>query len=67
MTTDHEPMALTMAQAAKALSISRAQMYRIADAGQVRTILVGQRRRVPRQALNDLLAGNPHPGLANAT
>jgi excisionase family DNA binding protein len=61
MTTERapqEPLALTMADAAKALSISRAQVYRLADAGQIRTIVVGQRRRVPRQVLDELLAGN---------
>jgi excisionase family DNA binding protein len=56
--SEREPMALTMAEAAKALSISRAQIYRIVDAGQLRTIIVGQRRRVPRQALDELLAGD---------
>ncbi len=50
------PAALTMADAARELSVSRAQAYRLAQAGELRTVLVGRRKRVPRWAIDELLA-----------
>lgn len=55
---DREPAALTMGAAAEALSVSRAQAYRLAQSGELRTVLVGRRKRVPRWALEELLAAD---------
>lgn len=55
---EREPAALTMAAAAEELSISRAQAYRLAQAGELRTVLVGRRKRVPRWAIDELLAAD---------
>jgi excisionase family DNA binding protein len=53
-----ESMALTMAEAARALSISRAQIYKLANRGELPYVMVGQRRRVSRAALEAILAGD---------
>lgn len=58
MTT--EPLAVSMAEAARLLSISRAQAYRLAQRGDLPTVRVGQRLRVARHALEKLI-GEPTP------
>ena len=50
------PAALTIKAAAEALSISRAQAYRLSNSGELQTVLVGRRRRVPRRVIEEMLA-----------
>lgn len=55
-----EPLAVSLAQAAEALGISRAYAYRLADAGDIPTVRLGRRRVVPVHALRALV-GAPTP------
>jgi excisionase family DNA binding protein len=47
--------------AADALDISRAQLYRLIAAGEIRTITIGRSRRVPRSELERILADGAVP------
>ena len=47
---------LTPEEAAEALSIGRTRMYRLMREGTIRSVKVGQSRRVPVQALHDYVA-----------
>ncbi len=52
------PLVLTVEEAAKALKIGRSAMYEAIAKGQVRSIKLGRKLRVPRAALAQLL-GEP--------
>jgi excisionase family DNA binding protein len=49
---------ISVAQAARFLSVSRSTMYKLMDSGNIRYLKVGRARRVPRKALIDFVAGN---------
>jgi excisionase family DNA binding protein len=44
--------------AAKFLGVSRAQIYRLMDAGELRYVKIGRSRRIPRRSLIELAAKN---------
>ena len=49
-------LAYSPAAAAEALDICRAQVYRLIQAGELRTINIGRSRRIPRSELERLVA-----------
>ncbi len=49
------PLVLTVEEAAKALKIGRSAMYEAIAKGQVRSIKIGRKIRIPRAALAQLL------------
>ena len=51
-----EPQLLRIPEAASYLNISRTTMYRLISDGTVKTVLVGQRKRVPLAEINRLIA-----------
>jgi excisionase family DNA binding protein len=53
--SDIEPLAYSVADAAKALSISRARLYQLMDDGTIASVALGRRRLVRREAIVDLL------------
>jgi len=50
------PRLLSVNDAAAALSLSRASLYKELSAGRLRTVHVGRRRLVPESALSDYIA-----------
>lgn len=61
-----DPLLLRVEDAAEALGIGRATLYRLISAGAIGTVKVGRRRLVPVEALQALvdarLAGEASPG-----
>jgi excisionase family DNA binding protein len=53
-----EPLVLTVEEAAKLLRIGRTAAYEAARRGELPTIRVGRSIRVPRAALDRMLAGD---------
>lgn len=51
-----EPRLLRIPEAAAYLNISRTTMYRLINDGAVRTVMVGQRKRVPLAEIDRLIA-----------
>jgi excisionase family DNA binding protein len=49
---------MTVVEAAELAHVSRAFVYKLMDGGQLQFVKLGRSRRVPRQALLDLLARN---------
>jgi excisionase family DNA binding protein len=54
--TQVPPRLLSVSQAAAALSLSRASLYKELSTGRLRTVHVGRRRLVPESALADYIA-----------
>ena len=52
---EHEPMALSVGQAAAALGISRALAYELVRRGDLPKLRLGRRIVVPRKALTELV------------
>ena len=50
-----ERMLLTVVEAARRLGIGRSSMYRLLDAGQIRSIHVGRSHRIPVDALTEFV------------
>lgn len=50
-------LAFTVEEASQALSISRAQLYRLMDLGQLGFILIGRSRRITTHQLHAFLEG----------
>jgi excisionase family DNA binding protein len=50
------PRLLSVAEAADALGLSRALLYRELSAGRLRTVHIGRRRLVPEAAIADYIA-----------
>lgn len=48
---------LTVDQAAKQLTISRATAYKMVDTGEILTIKIGRLRRVPQSSIDQFIAG----------
>jgi excisionase family DNA binding protein len=48
-------MAYSMAETESLLGLSRSSLYRLIEAGQLRTVLYGRRRLVPARELERLL------------
>ena len=53
-----EPAVLTVEEAAKALRIGRSAAYAAVHRGQIPSIRIGRKLRVPRAALEQLLSGS---------
>ena len=53
------PLVLTVEEAAEALRISRQSAYQAVRNGEIPTVKVGRRILVPRQQLEEMLAGRP--------
>lgn len=51
-----ERLAYSPQEAAKALGISRAFLYRLIQSGELRSFRIGRRRMVSAEALKDLIA-----------
>jgi excisionase family DNA binding protein len=51
-------MAYTVEEAGDLLSLSRAQLYRLIDCGDLETIKIGKSRRVTSRQLDAFLAGH---------
>lgn len=65
---DATPLAYTPAGAAAALQCSRQHIYNLMAAGHLRSVKIGNSRRIPADALNELLAtGTPSAGGVDAT
>jgi excisionase family DNA binding protein len=52
---NHSKMAYTVPEAAEMIAISRAQMYRLIDLGEIESIKVGRSRRVTSRQLDAFL------------
>jgi excisionase family DNA binding protein len=61
--TSEQPLALTVAEAAKVAGVSPRTIYRGISAGAIPTVTLvpGGRKFVPRRALEALLSGEPRP------
>ena len=53
---------LSVAEAAKALGVSRGSLYELVNAGEVKSIQIGRRRLIPRTALIEFIDGNTASG-----
>ena len=51
------PRLLSMKQATYELGISRTSVYELITAKKLRTVKIGRRRFVPREAIEDFIAG----------
>jgi excisionase family DNA binding protein len=51
-----EPILLTPTEAAKALGIGRSKLYELLQAGVLESVHIGACRRIPAEALSDLVA-----------
>lgn len=49
---------LRVADAARFLSVSRSTLYELMDRGELRYVKLGRARRIPRQALSELVEKN---------
>jgi excisionase family DNA binding protein len=49
---------LSVADAAKALGVSRGSLYDLVNRGEIQSLQIGRRRLVPRKALLDFIDGN---------
>jgi excisionase family DNA binding protein len=58
-----ERQALTMGEAASLIGLSVSYLYILMQRGELRTVKIGGRRLVPRDALDELLGRAPPPGL----
>lgn len=57
-----QPLALGVAEVARLLSCSKAHVYNLIERGELPTVPhMGARKLVPRQAVEDLVAGAAHP------
>ena len=55
--TEHLPAILVRPEeAARMLRISRTEMFRLLGSGEIRSILIGRRRRIPVTALDEYVA-----------
>lgn len=52
---NHSKMAYTVEEACELVSLSRAQMYRLIDLGELETIKIGKSRRVTSKQLDEFL------------
>ncbi|HWG75362.1 MAG TPA: excisionase family DNA-binding protein [Steroidobacteraceae bacterium] len=60
MDAHREPLprfAFTVSEAAESSTLSRRKLYELIDSGQLRTVKIGKRRLVPRDALERLCRG----------
>ena len=55
----HDPILVSVPEAARMLSICRASLYKLLDAGEVRAVKHGRRTLIPVQALRDYAAALP--------
>lgn len=53
---------LSVAEAAKALGVSRGSLYDLVNAGEVKSIQIGRCRLIPRTALIEFIDGNTASG-----
>ena len=51
-----DKLLLTPVEAAKALGIGRSKVYEVMQAGQLKSVRIGNCRRIPLDALHELLA-----------
>jgi excisionase family DNA binding protein len=58
---------VTVAEAAKFLSIGRSKLYEIMDRGELRYVKLGTARRIPRRSLVELAEANLKGGWSIAT
>ena len=56
---DDLPLVLRVEDLMPALDIGRNTAYELVRSGQIRSIRVGRKLRIPKQAVEDFLAGKP--------
>ena len=56
---DDLPLVLRVEDLMSALDIGRNAAYELVRSGQIRSIRVGRKLRIPKQAVEDFLAGKP--------
>jgi excisionase family DNA binding protein len=56
---------LSVAEAAKTLGISRGSLYELVNGGEIRSLQIGRRRLVPREALVEFIDRNTRAGRHN--
>lgn len=55
--TDHlKAILVRPEEAARMLRVSRTEMFRLLGSGEIRSLLIGRRRRIPITALDDYVA-----------
>ena len=52
---NHSKMAYTVEEASQLISLSRAQIYRLIDLGEMETIKIGKSRRITSRQLDEFL------------
>jgi excisionase family DNA binding protein len=58
-TVAETPRLLSIKQACRILGLSRTSLYALMASGQLRSVTVGRRRFVPREAIEEFIAGLP--------
>ena len=56
---DDLPLVLRVEDLMSALDIGRNAAYELVRSGQIRSVRVGRKLRIPKQAVEDFLAGKP--------
>lgn len=56
------PLLLSVADAAKHLSVSRGMLYEMVNSGELASVQIGRRRLISRQALADFIEANSRSG-----
>jgi excisionase family DNA binding protein len=51
------PLSVSVDDAALLLGLSRSNLFKLLESGEIRSVKVGSRRLVPRKALDEFLAG----------
>ena len=51
-----DPLLLTPTEAARALGIGRSKLYKLLKSGELQSVRIGACRRIPTDALSDLVA-----------
>jgi excisionase family DNA binding protein len=52
------PPSVSVEEAARLLGLGRSNLFELMDSGELRSVVVGSRRLVPRRALEEFLAGH---------
>jgi excisionase family DNA binding protein len=56
---DLTPLLLSVGSACRILGLSRSSLYALMASGRIRSVTVGRRRLIPREAINEFIAGLP--------
>jgi excisionase family DNA binding protein len=53
------PLLLSVGSACRILGLGRSCLYALMASGRIRSVSVGRRRLIPREAINEFIAGLP--------